>query len=45
MIKDEIKEVNKTCFNCYKYGFISKSGFKAKKEDNLIFISLDDLYK
>ena len=45
MINEEIEQVKKTKLDCYKYGFVSKSGFNCKKNDKLILIELDDLYK
>ena len=45
IINKEIKQVEETGLNCYKYGFISRSGFKCKQKDNLILIKLEDLYK
>lgn len=44
-IYEEIKQVEKTGLNCYKYAFISRSGFKCKQKDNLILIKLEDLFK
>ena len=45
IIDEEIKQVEKTGLNCYKYAFISRSGFKCKQKDNLILIKLEDLFK
>lgn len=45
MIKKEILQVNQSGLSCYKYGFISKSGFDCEAADNRILISLDELYK
>jgi AAA+ ATPase superfamily predicted ATPase len=45
MIRDEIKQVNETGLYCYQYGFISRSGFDAKPQSNLLLISLDELYQ
>ena len=44
LIRDEIRQVNETGLYCYQYGFISRSGFDAKPQSNLLFISLDELY-
>ena len=44
-IKIEIEQVNHTGLNCYKYGFISKSGFECEQADNRILITLEELYK
>lgn len=43
-IKEEIKQVNGCGLDCYKYGFISRSGFKQKNMDNIIYIDLKDIY-
>ncbi len=45
LIRDEIRQVNETGLYCYQYGFISRSGFDAKPQSNLLFISLDELYQ
>ena len=44
LIRDEIRQVNETGLYCYQYGFISRSGFEAKPQSNLLFISLDEFY-
>lgn len=44
MIHEEIKQVQATGLNCYKYGFISRSGFQCEPTDSMIFIHLDTLY-
>lgn len=43
-IEKEIQQVNATGLHCYKYGFISQSGFESEPKTNIIFIDLDDLY-
>ena len=45
IINEEIEQVEKTGLKCYKYAFISKTGFKCSQKDNLILIDLEDLYK
>ena len=45
VIKEEIMQVDKTGISCYKYGFISRSGFECEKFDDRILISLEDIYK
>ena len=45
MINEEIEQVNNTGLNCYKYGFISRSGFECEQVNNRILITLEDLYK
>ena len=44
MIHEEIKQVQATGLNSYKYGFFSRSGFQCEPTDHMIFIHLDDLY-
>ena len=44
-IRQEILQVQKTGLNCYRYGFISRSGFDAEPADNLELISLMQLYE
>ena len=43
-IMQEIMQVQKTGFHCYRYGFISRSGFDLEPEEDLILISLEQLY-
>ena len=44
-IDKEIKQVDASDLNTYKYGFISKSGFNIKdKRDDLILYDLNDLF-
>lgn len=45
MIIREIEQVNQTGLFCYKYGFISKSGFDCEITDDRKLITLDELYK
>ena len=45
MIENEIRQVKATGLNCYKYGFISRSGFAAEPAENMIFIPLRELYE
>ena len=44
IIENEIKQVKSTGLNCYKYVFISKSGFQFENNENVDFIDLDNLY-
>lgn len=44
-IDEEISHVQSTGLKCYKYAFISKSGFKCTKRKDLKLIVLDELYK
>ena len=45
MIREEIMQVQKTGFHCYRYGFISRSGFALEPEAELELISLEQLYE
>lgn len=45
VVKEEIMQVNQTGLSCYKYGFISKSGFECEDREDRILIELDDMYK
>ncbi len=45
MIQNEIRQVNQTGLDCYKYGFFSRSGFLCKPAENLILIDLKELYE
>ena len=45
MVDEEIAQVEKSGLKCYRYGFISRSGFTAEPNDKTIFISLDRLYR
>lgn len=44
-VSEEILQVKETGLDCYKYGFISKSGFSCEKKENRILIELSQLYK
>ena len=44
MIEEEIRQVRQTGFSCYRYGFISRSGFDCEERENLILLKLEDLY-
>ena len=45
MVNEEIEQVKKTGIPCYKYGFISKSGFLCEQSADRILISLEELYR
>ena len=45
IIEKEIEQVSKTKLNCYKYVFISKSGFECKERNNVELINLEELYE
>ena len=44
-IHKEIEQVKDTGFNCYRYGFFSKTDFEEINDDTLILYTLDDLFK
>ena len=44
MIKEEISQVKMTGMKCYKYAFISRSGFEGKESDEIQHIDLNELY-
>lgn len=45
MVKEEIYQVEQAGLVCYKYGFISRSGFKCEQAENRILINLGELFK
>ncbi len=45
MVQDEITQVQQTGLECYKYGFISRSGFLCQEKDNRSLIALSELYE
>ena len=44
-VQNEIRQVEQTGLECYRYGFFSKSGFTCKEGECRILIELKDLYK
>lgn len=44
-IRQEIMQVQKTGLNCYRYAFISRSGFEVEPKEVLVLISLAQLYE
>jgi hypothetical protein len=44
-IRQEIMQVQKTGLKCYRYGFISRSGFDMEPEGDMELISLEQLYE
>lgn len=44
IIENEIKQINLTGLNCYKYVFISRSGFSCSKKENVELIDLDSFF-
>lgn len=45
MICTEISQIQAAGFPCYKYGFFSRLGFTVRPEDNLILITLGEMYQ
>ena len=45
MIQQEIEQVKRTGMNCYRYAFISRSGFDAQEDEGVELISLEKLYE
>lgn len=44
-VREEIRQVQETGFQCYKYGFISRSGFNVESDEKLLLITLADIYQ
>ena len=44
IIREEIMQINQTNLSCYKYSFISKSGFSCGETENRILSRLEELY-
>ena len=44
-IEKEIEQVNKTNLACYKYVFISRSGFECSNMNNVVFLNIKDIFK
>ena len=45
MIEEEIAQVQRSKMSCYKYGFISRSGFEDIHIEGVELIKLEELYK
>ena len=45
VIREEIDQVKASGLNCYRYGFISRSGFVEKSLADVTYIELADLYQ
>ncbi len=45
IVQNEIRQVEHTGLQCYKYGFFSRSGFNCREEENRILIALEELYR
>ena len=43
-VEEVISKVKATSLDCYRFGFISRSGFELEKKDNLILIDLKELF-
>ncbi len=44
-IREEIQQIQKTGLECYRYGFISRSGFRVEPDEKLKLITLADMYQ
>ena len=44
-IDTEIEQVRRAGLGCYKYAFISRSGFECETRDDLELIALEEIYK
>ena len=45
MIQQEIEQVKRTGMNCYRYAFISRSGFDAQEDEWVELIPLEKMYE
>lgn len=45
MIQEEIAQVKNAGLDCYQFGFISRSGFRCGKQEDVILIALEDLWR
>lgn len=45
VIDAEIAQIKATGLDCYKYVFLSRSGFSCKKRENVKFIKLEEIYE
>lgn len=45
MIREEIAQVEQTGLRCRKYGFFSRSGFTVEASENILLISLEDMFE
>ena len=45
MIQQEIEQVRRTGMNCYRYAFISRSGFDAQEDEWVELIPLEKMYE
>lgn len=43
-VEEVISQVKATSLVCYRFGFISRSGFELEKNDDLILIDLKELF-
>ncbi|WP_159444061.1 hypothetical protein [Eubacterium ruminantium] len=44
VIAEEIRQIQNTNLNCYKYVFFSRAGFTAKETDEIKHIELSQLF-
>lgn len=44
MIDEEIEQVKATGIDCYKYVFLSRSGFRCEKRDDVVLIALEEIF-
>lgn len=45
IVQNEIRQVEQTGLQCYKYGFFSRSGFNCREDEDRILIALEELYR
>lgn len=45
MIEEEIRQVESTGMNCYRYGFVSRYGFWRIEQQDVLLIDLKELYE
>lgn len=45
VVDEEIKQVQDTGLQCYRYGFFSKSGFEEGLDSEIVTIGLDEVYQ
>jgi len=45
VVQEEIRQIQRSGLNCYRYGFFSRSGYKTVPEENMRFITLEQIYE
>lgn len=45
MIREEMEQVRNTGLRCYKYGFISRSGFSCRQYEDVVLIDMEQLFR